>query len=83
VDKLLHKRVSVFWSAGEASLPTVKRFSSFSLEGEGWDEGVKHLILFSSPQPSPAGEGDSFLNLMAVRRSLTAIKLRIFYLLSI
>jgi hypothetical protein len=28
--------------------------------------GVKHLILYSSPQPSPAGEGDSFLNLMEV-----------------
>ena len=28
--------------------------------------GVKHLILFSSPQPSPAGEGASFFNLMPV-----------------
>jgi len=32
--------------------------SFFSLEGESWDEGEYNcLILFSSPQPSPAGEG--------------------------
>jgi hypothetical protein len=31
----------------------------FSFEGESWDEmrGYNQLILFSSPQPSPAGEG--------------------------
>ncbi len=44
---LHHKSIGIYTSA-----------ITPSPEGEGWDEGkCKHLILFSSPQPSPAGEG--------------------------
>ncbi len=40
------------------SIPIYTRNVAPSPKGEGWDEGkYKCLILFSSPQPSPTGEG--------------------------
>jgi len=45
--------------------PKVKRFGSFSLRGEGWDEGNFIGATFLIPPQSairPAGEGVLFLN---------------------
>jgi hypothetical protein len=53
-----------FWIA-EVTLHGIGNYTSStapSPDGEGWDEGkCKELILFSSPRPSPAGEGAQYI----------------------
>ena len=66
----MNLKIMQFWIA-EVTLHGIGIYTSStapSPEGEGWDEGkCKHLILFSSPRPSPAGEGAQYVNIRPTR----------------